>query len=50
MHLTNYSVNKMSPDYKESDDFLEINDAHKRTFTSLFKSIDKMGKDSSILK
>lgn len=50
MHLTNYSINKMSPNYKESDNFLEINDASKRTFTSLFASIDAMGKKSSKLK
>jgi len=46
MHLTNYSLNKMSPNYRESDNYLEINDAHKRTFTSLFKSIEKMGLNS----
>lgn len=39
MHLTNYSINKMSDDYVESEDFLEINKASKRTFTSLFKSL-----------
>lgn len=45
MHLTNYSINKMSDDYVESENFLDINDATKRTFTSLFKSLTQMGID-----
>jgi len=45
MHLTNYSINKMSDAYVESDDFLEINGATKRTFTSLFKSLREKGVD-----
>jgi tubulin polyglutamylase TTLL6/13 len=39
MHLTNYAINKMSDCFVESEAFLEINKASKRTFTSLFKSL-----------
>jgi hypothetical protein len=36
VHLTNYSINKHHEDYTESDNILEINQAHKRTLTSLY--------------
>jgi tubulin polyglutamylase TTLL6/13 len=39
MHLTNYSINKISHSFLESESILEINNASKRTFTSLFKSL-----------
>lgn len=41
MHLTNYSVNKLSPDYiHEPEDILEPNNGTKRTSTSLFKQLE----------
>lgn len=42
MHLTNYSLNKMSDDYVKEEDvpnILEPNDGSKRTLTALFKQI-----------
>jgi hypothetical protein len=39
MHLTNYSINKHSDEFVESDDILEPNKATKRTITSLMKTL-----------
>lgn len=39
MHLTNYSINKASPDYvwePEAKDILSPNEGSKRTLTALF--------------
>jgi len=43
MHLTNYSLNKLSPHYKYTEECIEINDGSKRTLTSLWKSLEKAG-------
>jgi len=43
MHLTNYSLNKLSQNYKYTEECVEINDGSKRTFTSFWKSIEKAG-------
>lgn len=44
-HLTNYSLNKMSEDYKmpEESSILQINDSSKRTFKSMWKSLEEEG-------
>lgn len=47
MHLTNYSINKHSEDYKESENIMGINSDSKKTFTSLFKSLIRKGIDVS---
>jgi hypothetical protein len=39
MHLTNYSINKHSEIYEESENILDPNNAHKRTLTSLYKTL-----------
>ena len=47
MHLTNYSINKTSPNYKwEPEDVLAINDGSKRTLTALYKQLDEAGIDT----
>ena len=40
MHLTNYSINKHSEDYIESDDILAPNNATKRTKYNNLVSFD----------
>ena len=45
MHLTNYSLNKMSPKFIYSEELTEIHLGSKRTLTSLWKSIEKEGFD-----
>ena len=43
MHLTNYSINKGSPDFVEDlnvKDVLKPNNATKRTLTALFAEIE----------
>jgi len=43
MHLTNYSINKHSPGFQESENILEPNHATKRTITSLMKTLEAAG-------
>ncbi len=46
MHLTNYSLNKDNPIFRLPDaqtNILDINSAHKRTLTSIWRSLEKMG-------
>ena len=51
-HLTNYSLNKMSEDYKmpEESSILHINDSSKRTFKSMWKSLEEEGINTHKLK
>jgi hypothetical protein len=51
MHLTNYSINKASPDYIwEPEDILNPNDGSKRTLTALFKQFENEGIDVNKIK
>ena len=54
MHLTNYSVNKMSDNYVHEPDNMgqisEINNGTKRTLTALFKQLDSLDIDISAIK
>lgn len=51
MHLTNYSINKSSPNYIwEPEDVLAPNDGSKRTLTALYKQFDEMGIDTDKIK
>ena len=46
MHLTNYSINKTSPDYIwEPEEVMEPNDGSKRTLTALWKQFECLGID-----
>jgi tubulin polyglutamylase TTLL6/13 len=44
VHLTNYSLNKENDDFKAPTS-LEDDTAHKRTLTSVFKTLRGLGKD-----
>ncbi len=50
MHLTNYSINKHSETFIESENILEPNNATKRTITSLMLSLALQGVDVDMLK
>jgi tubulin polyglutamylase TTLL11 len=51
MHLTNYTLNKASQGFVHPpENFMDINEATKRTFTSAKKSLHKMGIDVPKLK
>jgi predicted chitinase len=51
MHLTNYSINKASPDYVwEPEDILSPNDGSKRTLTALFRQFEAEGIDVDKIK
>lgn len=46
MHLTNYSINKASPDYKwEPEDILSPNDGSKRTLEAVWRELESNGVD-----
>lgn len=48
-HLTNYSLNKLSEKYVLTEETQEINDGSKRTFCSLWKSVEKAGYDKDVI-
>lgn len=54
MHLTNYSLNKMSDKYvhepSSESEIMEINNATKRTLTALYKQLEAMEIDTSVIK
>lgn len=43
MHLTNFSLNKKSKDFQDTDELEEINSANKRTLSSYWKSVAAAG-------
>jgi hypothetical protein len=47
MHLTNYSINKMSEDFAkvQAEDVLSDTQGTKRTITALYRSLEKNGID-----
>ena len=48
MHLTNYSINKASPNYVwEPENILEPNDGSKRTLTALYAQLEADGVDTN---
>lgn len=54
MHLTNYSINKMSSNYIHEPDSIEaiqhINNGSKRTMEALYKQLEKMDIDCERIK
>mmetsp|Transcript_19225 Transcript_19225/g.29474 ORF Transcript_19225/g.29474 Transcript_19225/m.29474 type:complete len:154 (+) Transcript_19225:468-929(+) len=53
MHLTNYSVNKVSSDFvndmEQVDNFTDINDNSKRTLSSLFKELEQSNDGAEVV-
>ena len=45
MHLTNYSLNKMSDKYVNADSLDDLDNASKRTFAVLRKNLEEQGHD-----
>lgn len=47
MHLTNYSINKMSEEYvrPKAEEILDMNNSTKRTLQSLRKTMESKGLD-----
>ena len=50
MHLTNYSLNKQSENFIYTEEILAINNGTKRTLTSLWKTLSKIGCNTNLLK
>ena len=46
MHLTNYAINKTSPEFQKNDASDNDSTGHKRRLTFAFKYIESMGFDS----
>lgn len=47
MHLTNYAINKFSPNFIGNCDIKEDNKGHKRSLTSAMKTLSGMGFDTA---
>ena len=51
MHLTNYSLNKNSENYKAPDvDFMSDDTSSKRLLSTLWKQLDEAGHDTNVIK
>ena len=50
MHLTNYAINKTSPNFVFNKNELEDNVGHKRSLTAAYKMMEEMGCDICALK
>lgn len=46
MHLTNYAINKFSPNFVGNIDIKNDNKGHKRSLTSAMKTVSDMGFDT----
>jgi tubulin polyglutamylase TTLL6/13 len=46
MHLTNYAINKLSPNFIFNEEATECNKGHKRSLSSVYKTLDELGHDS----
>ena len=53
MHLTNYSLNKLSntfiPEEEQVENVLDPNNCSKRTLTALWKQIEEKEKDKAVV-
>lgn len=50
MHLTNYAINKDSPNFIFNESAKEMNVGHKRSLTSVYEYLKKEGYDVDTLK
>jgi tubulin polyglutamylase TTLL11 len=50
VHLTNFSLNKASPNFKHTDELLEENEGSKQTLSSYWKALEKRGMDVKKIK
>eukprot|EP00403_Amphidinium_massartii_P016318 CAMPEP_0178415868 /NCGR_PEP_ID=MMETSP0689_2-20121128/23771_1 /TAXON_ID=160604 /ORGANISM="Amphidinium massartii, Strain CS-259" /LENGTH=937 /DNA_ID=CAMNT_0020037197 /DNA_START=38 /DNA_END=2847 /DNA_ORIENTATION=+ len=49
MHLTNYAINKMNPDFQENTDPEDAESGHKRSLEAVFQSLRSQGYDVDAL-
>ena len=50
MHLTNYAINKLNPNFVFNTSSRDMNVGHKRSLTSIYKLLEKRGEDIGALK
>jgi len=50
MHLTNYAINKLSPNFVGNSSIKDDHKGHKRSLTSAFKHLLEMGFDTNKIK
>lgn len=46
MHLTNYAINKLAPNFVGNKDINEDNKGHKRSLSSTMRTLSAMGYDT----
>ena len=46
MHLTNYAINKLDPSFVPNKDLNKDNKGHKRSYTSVLKTLANNGFDT----
>ncbi len=49
VHLTNYAINKDNPNFVFNDNEEKMDVGHKRSVTSVFKLLEKMGHNTTEL-
>jgi tubulin polyglutamylase TTLL6/13 len=49
MHLTNYAINKLNPEYEFATDEDGYDSSHKRSFTSVLEHLKQEGHDVDLL-
>ena len=49
-HLTNFSLNKTSPNFVHTDELVEPNDGSKQTLSSYWKTLEKLGYNTEDIK
>ena len=49
-HLTNFSINKSSPNFVHTDELTEANDGSKQTLSSYWKTMEKLGHSPETIK
>lgn len=50
MHLTNYAINKLNPNFVFNKSSEDMDVGHKRSMTSVFRSMQEAGVDIKLLK
>ena len=49
MHLTNYAINKVNDKFEFNQSCERMDIGHKRSLTSVMKTLKEMGKDSELI-
>lgn len=50
IHLTNYAINKLNPNFVFNTNVRDMGIGHKRSLSSVYKLLEKRGEDVKVLK